>query len=195
MDIEIFPRDLDLDYIPQQANETDAGYDLKACIEAGDNYLLSKENVTYARRISGVDNVYVNGKLQLPTSDAERLIEGERGILILPGEVWKVSAGFKIALPPAAPGFNNVMQIYPRSGLGINSKLILANSVGIIDQNYIAEEVQIALYNCSQFAHFILHKARVAQALFTTVARCNFTVNKSWDTKQDRGGGLGHTGV
>jgi dUTP pyrophosphatase len=195
MDIEIFPRDLDLDYIPQQANETDAGYDLKACIEEGGQYILSKENVTYARRISGVDNVYVNGKLQLPASDAERLIEGQRGVLILPGEVWKVSAGFKIALPPAAPGFNNVMQIYPRSGLGVNSKLILANSVGIIDQNYVAEEVQIALYNCAPFPHFILHKARVAQALFTTVARCNFTVNKNWDTKQDRGGGLGHTGV
>jgi dUTP pyrophosphatase len=190
MQVEIFPRHLD--YLPQQNKETDAGYDLKACCS---EKLDSPDFYQFSQALQGKSLYWLNGKLTFQEEFPGQELNDKLGILILPNQTRMISVGFKVRLPKAPEGFNSVMLVYPRSGLGVRSNLVLANSTGIIDQNYTAAEVQVSLYNYSQMPHFILDRARVAQALFTTVARVDFTVAKYWDSEDDRGGGLGSSGV
>jgi dUTP pyrophosphatase len=192
MDINIWPRSAA--YVPTQNKPTDAGYDLSACIE--DALTIQELEEFNYNAEQGYKTFYFNGKKHnVDETQSHPSVLKEPAVIVRPGEVKIVSAGFKIALPPAPEGFNNVMQVYPRSGLGINARLILANSVGIIDQNYIEYEVKIALNNVLEVAHIITDKARVAQALFTTVARANFSIPTEWDISGDRGGGIGSSGV
>lgn len=180
--------------MPTQNKPTDAGYDLSACIE---DALTIQELEEFNYNVErGYSSFFLNGKQRsADETESHPSALREPAVIIRPGESKIISAGFKIALPPAPEGFNNVMQIYPRSGLGINARLVLANAVGIIDQNYIEYEVKIALNNLLDVAHIITDKTRVAQALFTTVALATFTIPAEWDTSEDRGGGLGSSGV
>ena len=200
MQISIYPRSPE--YIPSKKSDTDAGYDLRACIKIA----IVDQQIGKLAKLNKPSKVWINGQaIKIPnfraaaediyaTLKAEHFPE-DSVIVILPNTTEIVSAGFKIALPQADKGFNTVMQIYPRSGLGINSNLILANSVGIVDCNYTKSEVCMGLYNSSEYAHIILDRARVAQALFTSVADCHFEIQTNWDDSTDRGGGLGHSGV
>lgn len=192
MDIKIWPRGSA--YMPTQNKSTDAGYDLSACVE---DTLTDQELAEFEYNVKqGYTTFFLNGKnCSVEESDTHPTNLKEPAVIIRPGEVKIISAGFKIALPPAPQGFNNVMQLYPRSGLGINGRLVLANAVGIIDQNYTEHEVKIALSNLLSVAHIITDRTRVAQALFTTVARATFTIPAEWDSSADRGGGLGSSGV
>lgn len=53
------------------------------------------------------------------------------GFVLLPGDVIKIPTGIK-----AFMNANEVLQIYPRSGLGFKYFVRLANSTGIIDADY-----------------------------------------------------------
>lgn len=199
---------LNPDFIPTKHDVNDAGYDLRAYVETE-----KESEITQALSLAFAEHtkIYVNGNpVSLPVPYAKNYsavevadffkslkLTGGLGntIVLSPYETKIISAGFKLKLPAATKGFNSVMQVYPRSGLGIKSGLILANSVGIIDQNYTAHPVMLGLHNNSSCVHLISHGTRVAQALFTTVADCTFSSVADWDSTNDRGGGLGHSGV
>jgi dUTP pyrophosphatase len=117
-------------------------------------------------------------------------------VALEPGETKLVSTGVQIKMSEAPVGWNNVIQLYPRSGLGIKCNLVLANSVGIVDQGYINQELGLGLVNQADLVHIISDQARVAQAIFTRVLHVDsFEVVDAWDLDSDRGGGFGSTGV
>lgn len=95
--------------------------------------------------------------------------------------------------------------IVPRSGKG-SEGLVLANTVGIIDEDY-QGEIIISAWNSNAATYqtsmgtengksiFIKAGERIAQMIFVPVLRAEFEVVKEFSSISDRGeGGFGHTG-
>jgi dUTP pyrophosphatase len=215
------------DYVPTRKTNTDAGFDLRACITE-DNEKSIVEDIHYSIGkifsdgnwdadkglkpckiiFNGADtHIKIRGVID-PISrwqeaqevwenlvSLHKSLESRRAVSIRAGETKLVSAGIRIKMPVAPPGFNNVFMVYPRSGLGIKSNLILANSVGVVDQSYISNEVGLGLINNSNYLHIISDKARVAQGIFQQVLDASFEEVNEWDESEDRGGGFGSSGV
>ena len=116
-----------------------------------------------------------------------------------------VPTGLKVAIPE---GYE--IQVRPRSGLSLNTRLRITNSPGTIDTGY-RGEIGIIIHNSSQANEgdlYITEKSngqgiyhikkgdRIAQIVLQQVPRMEF-VETDDVTKigQDRGGGFGSTGV
>lgn len=87
------------------------------------------------------------------------------------------------------------VRIHARSGLAVKGGLIMANSEGIVDSDYV-REVFIAVYNNSSTYIKINHGDRIAQAEMIPVL--NYTIEKTADNieqKTERSGGFGSTGI
>lgn len=74
-------------------------------------------------------------------SDSGADIYALEDITVKPGETVLVSTGFKVALPP---GFE--LQVRPKSGRSLKTKLRVANTPGTIDQGY-RDEVKVIIEN------------------------------------------------
>ncbi len=106
---------------------------------------------------------------------------------IRPMQIEYISTGIVVEVPKEYGLF-----IFARSSLH-KKGLMLANSVGIIDNDYNGEEdeIKIILLNFSKKLSYIKNKERIAQAVFLPVAKCNWTQFKP--QKKSRGG-IGSTG-
>lgn len=130
-------------------------------------------------------------------------------VIIEPGETALVRTGLAFEIPP---GFE--MQIRPRSGISLRTKLRIANAPGTIDSDF-RGEVGVIVDNISKphprffLRHpphwnisasregtYIVRKGdRIAQAVIAPVIRTNFEVADEL-TETERGdGGFGHSGV
>lgn len=88
---------------------------------------------------------------------------------------------------------NLFLMIVPRSGVGFKTGAYLANTVGIIDQDYILSpnEGHIMVKVCSGFNSLTVHKGdRLVQGIFL-----NFYTTDDDDEQDVRKGGFGSTGV
>lgn len=86
------------------------------------------------------------------------------------------------------------MQIRPRSGLSLKTKLRIANAPGTIDSDY-RGEVGIVVDNTTVVPHLIRKGDRIAQGVIQAVSRAAFQeVDKLTDTQRGDGG-FGSTGV
>ena len=74
-------------------------------------------------------------------SDSGADVYALEDITVHPGETVLVSTGFKVALPP---GFE--LQVRPKSGRALKTKLRVANTPGTIDQGY-RDEVKVIIEN------------------------------------------------
>ncbi len=82
----------------------------------------------------------------------------------------------------------------PRSGLGIKKRIILANSVGIIDSDY-QNEIQVALWNAGTEAYTVEPGERICQMIIVAVQQVSLNPVEEFASQSERGlGGLGHTG-
>lgn len=112
---------------------------------------------------------------------------------ILPGYTALVSTGLSFEIPE---GFE--LQIRPRSGMSLKTKLRIANAPGTIDSDY-RGHVQIIAENTSNNAAEVINvKAgdRIAQGVLARVNRAVFTeVSEELETTQRGEGGFGSTGV
>ena len=120
-----------------------------------------------------------------------RIPMGDGKITIEPGEVVKIGAGIKAAVPQ---GYS--MKIYVRSSTGIKKNLELANGTGIIDAGY-RDEIIMALHNFGKTPQVIQDGDRI----------CQYEIEKIVPVQQkrvqddeefrngDRGGGIGSTGT
>jgi len=109
-------------------------------------------------------------------------------ISIAPGETYKVGSGFAIALKPGYAAF-----IYARSGLGINSGIIPANCVGVIDSDY-RGEVIVGLKNTSNTAFTVKNGDRIAQMIITKCELPEIIPSDSLEETVRGDGGFGSTG-
>ena len=111
-------------------------------------------------------------------------------IEIQPGETVLVGSGIAINIKDP----NLVGIIVPRSGLGINKGIILANTMGVIDSDY-QGELKIGLFNRGQNPYIVKPAARICQMLFMPVTKATLTVVREFSNTTNRGsGGFGHTG-
>ena len=146
-------------------------------------------------------------------TDAGLDIYSTEDINIRPGETILIKIGLKVAIPV---GYE--LQVRPKSGISLKTKLRVANTPGTIDSGY-RDEIGIIIENIEQpiqdiSYHFdtnnkividsILHGKtysiekgqKIAQLVLNKISKANFilvdTVNK---IEGDRGGGFGSTGL
>ncbi len=128
----------------------------------------------------------------------ERMTEGSSGfdihaacegdIVIGPGKVSLVPAGFELAVPS---GFE--AQVRPRSGLALKHRIGLLNSPGTIDSDY-RGEVAVILFNFGE-RDFTVHRGdRIAQLVFCSLPAVALDEVDLLDPTGRGPGGFGHTG-
>jgi dUTP pyrophosphatase len=110
-------------------------------------------------------------------------------VWIAPDEIVKIPTGRKVALPS---GY--MLAIYSRSGLGTKERLVVAQGVAVIDEDY-RGEVFVPLLNTGRNSQPVTRGMRIAQAVLQPAVR------RKWEkvdrlTETARGaGGFGSTGT
>ena len=119
-----------------------------------------------------------------------------KDITISPGETVKIPLGIKCELKNTLTDYNMAYFLYPRSSI-YKTPLRLANSVGIIDQDYRGELMAIVdhIKSDEQVSYTIKKGTRLFQLCIPSLD-CNFKLQFSKELSQTiRGeGGLGSTG-
>lgn len=158
--------------MPAFATEGSACFDVKACF-AADTKLT-----TYSPH---------NKQIIIPTKLAS---DGRFSATLHPQFRTLVPTGLIFDIPK-----NHVLKFYPRSGMAVKFGVGLANSVGIIDSDYV-EEAFITVYNMSDTPINIFHGDRLAQGMLEEVKAYTLVERKSRpEKKTEREGGIGSTGV
>jgi len=80
-------------------------------------------------------------------------------IVILPGQRVAIPTGLQVEIPQ---GYE--LQIRPRSGLSLNTSLIIANSPGTVDSGY-RGEVKVIIWNAGKEPYYIKKGDKIAQAV------------------------------
>lgn len=115
-------------------------------------------------------------------------------ITIKPGKCDKIHTGIMLNMMNHERHYNFAAIIAPRSGLGTRG-LIMANTIGVIDQDY-QGEIIVAVWNRTLIDTIDIARGdRFAQMLFVPVLKPTFHVVEEFSTETIRGsGGLGSTG-
>lgn len=157
--------------LPTYATDRSACFDLYACLPDG----LTITSFTSANE------------------EKKRLLDSS-SVNIAPGERYMIPTGWAVQ-PPR--GY--YLRLYSRSGISLKQGLILANGVGIVDEDY-RHEVCILLANISRVTVKLEHGTRVCQGEFVPMTEVftNFqkvtATDEQWFTT-NRKGGFGSTGI
>ncbi len=142
-------------------------------------------------------------------SDSGMDVYALEDITIHPGETVLVPTGIKVALPP---GYE--LQVRPKSGRALKTKLRVANTPGTIDQGY-RDEVKVIIENVEAPIkdisidydgkvtsilygrdYFIGEGEKFAQLVLVEVPKAAFhRVDSVQNIGEDRGGGFGSSGL
>lgn len=114
-------------------------------------------------------------------------VEGE--VVLNPGEIKLVSAGFYMSIPERFE-----VQVRPRSGLAIKHGISIVNTPGTIDSDY-RGLVGIILINHGKEPFSIKRADRIAQLVVNRVIQAEMVIVEELDETARAHGGFGHTGV
>jgi dUTP pyrophosphatase len=118
-----------------------------------------------------------------------RVFSDER-LFIGPGERVMVPTGLIMDIPV---GYS--VRIHPRSSTALKKGLILINSEGIIDSDYV-EEVFLLMVNTTDVGITLRNNERIAQAEMVKLEKYTIESSDRLPTiKTDRKGGIGSTGA
>jgi len=111
-------------------------------------------------------------------------------VTIAPGTIALVPTGLVIEVPPG-----HFLGIFARSSTPLKKGLMVANGVGVIDQDYCgpADEVKIQVLNFTAAPVQVAKGDRIAQGLFIPVARADWQEADD-DLRDGSRGGFGATG-
>jgi dUTP pyrophosphatase len=111
-------------------------------------------------------------------------------IVVQPGQVVLVPTGLVIQAPPG-----HFLAIVARSSTPMKRGLMVANGVGIVDEDYCgpADEVKIEVINFTQQPVTVARGDRLAQGLFIPVVRAEWRETDG-DLREGSRGGFGATG-
>lgn len=112
-----------------------------------------------------------------------------RHVLLNPGDRVKINTGLIFKLPSG-----HVMNLFVRSGVSLKTGMKLANSVAVIDSDYV-DEIFLSVENTSKELIRILHNERIVQAEIRQIERSEFTEIKDRPAATTRTGGFGSTGA
>lgn len=118
--------------------------------------------------------------------DLRAAIETE--LTIAPGGRTLVPTGIAVAIPDGYEG-----QVRMRSGLAIESGLALLNAPGTIDSDY-RGEIRVLMANLAAEPATIRRGDRIAQLVFSPVARARFEPVDALPQSARGAGGFGSTG-
>jgi dUTP pyrophosphatase len=118
--------------------------------------------------------------------DLRAALAGER--VIEPGARAAIPTGFCIALPEGYEA-----QIRPRSGLALDSGIVLPNAPGTIDPDY-RGELLVILWNAGSEPFTVRRGDRIAQLVVAPVVRADWLEVEALEPSARGAGGLGHTG-
>jgi len=109
--------------------------------------------------------------------------------LTIPPGAWKlVPTGLSVAIPVGFEG-----QVRPRSGLALRHGLIVLNTPGTIDSDY-RGEIRVILANLGREPFVVERGERMAQLVFSRIARVEWQEAASLPPSFRGEGGFGHTG-
>ena len=112
------------------------------------------------------------------------------GMLVMyPNERLLIPTGLIFDIPK-----EHYVRLYARSGNAFKQGLVLANGVGIIDNDYV-EEVKIMLHNVSDMNNVINMGDRLCQGEMVQSLTYSIIDSKRPKTKTERNGGFGTTGA
>jgi dUTP pyrophosphatase len=111
-------------------------------------------------------------------------------VVVQPGQVVLVPTGLVIQAPPG-----HFLAIVARSSTPMKRGLMVANGVGIVDEDYCgpADEVKIEVVNFTQRPVTVARGDRLAQGLFIPVVRAEWR-EADGDLRDGSRGGFGATG-
>jgi len=111
-------------------------------------------------------------------------------VLIAPGTIALVPTGLVIEVPAG-----HFLGIFARSSTPLKKGLMVANGVGVIDQDYCgpADEVKIQVLNFTAAPVQVTRGDRIAQGLFIPVMRAEWD-EAGDDLRNGSRGGFGATG-
>ncbi len=112
----------------------------------------------------------------------------ESPVTIEPGKSVLIPSGIAIA-----PEESCVCLLFARSGLAVKHGITLANTVGVIDQDY-RGEIKVALINHGGEPYTVSPGERIAQMMFVRFAQAQFLPADELDETERGTGGFGHTG-
>ncbi len=131
---------------------------------------------------SGVD-LYAN-------TEGPVLIESGRSVIVPTGIFVKI------------PSLDYELQVRSRSGLSANHGIVVLNSPGTIDSDYVFTEIKVILYNASPIPYSLLPGTRIAQLVLARVEKVQWKEvgedemkKEKEETETIRKGGFGHTGI
>jgi dUTP pyrophosphatase len=106
------------------------------------------------------------------------------------GSIALVPTGLVIKVPEG-----HFLGIFARSSTPLKRGLMVANGVGVIDEDYCgpADELKIQLLNFTQAAVLVKKGDRLAQGLFIPVTRAEWQETEN-DLREGSRGGFGATG-
>jgi dUTP diphosphatase len=110
-------------------------------------------------------------------------------VIVRMGEIHRIPTGIKLEIPR---GYE--CQVRPRSGLALERGLSLVNAPGTIDSDY-RGEVGIIVTCLSSTPCVIRRGMRIAQLVFSPVARATFAPADELSMTARGAGGFGHTGL
>jgi len=118
--------------------------------------------------------------------DLHAAIKGD--VVLEPHDFCLIPTGIRVEIPDGYEA-----QVRPRSGLAKDHGIGVLNSPGTIDADY-RGEIKVILFNCSDKPFKIRRNDRIAQLVFSQVARARFVKVKRLGRTGRQSGGLGHTG-
>src|SRR6188474_1774894 len=111
-------------------------------------------------------------------------------ITIAPGTIALVPTGLVIQVPPG-----HFLGIFARSSTPLKKGLMVANGVGVIDEDYCgpSDEIKIQVLNFTASPVDVKRGDRIAQGLFLPVTRVSWQ-EEAGDLREGSRGGFGATG-
>jgi dUTP pyrophosphatase len=140
-----------------------------------------------------IDIKRVDKELPLPKHETPGAVAfdflARENTTIEPGKIALVPGNIIACTPP---GY--MLMVSSRSSLAKKKQLMLANGVGIIDQDYCGseDEVKIMLWNFGSTLAVIERGERIAQGMFVKIERAEW--NEVETTATESRGGFGSTG-
>jgi dUTP pyrophosphatase len=110
-------------------------------------------------------------------------------VAVAPGQVALIPTGLVIEVPPGM-----FLGIFARSSTPLKRGLMVANGVGVVDQDYCGphDEVKIAVLNFTSAPVHVATGDRIAQGMLLPVNRV--TWEETQELRRDSRGGFGSTG-
>lgn len=111
-------------------------------------------------------------------------------VLVEPGAIELVPTGLVIKVPDG-----HFLGVFARSSTPLKRGLMVANGVGVIDQDYCGatDEIMVQVFNFTAAAVRVAKGDRIAQGVFIPVTRARWE-ESSGDLRAGARGGFGATG-